>query len=107
MFINSQKAEEQAVLNLAYSICAAVRTAPKACGIDHMDTAVLTGEDKQKAVAQMIKDKHNNPDAFREGTTPRVYADLIGSLCDLVGGSGDKGTPVVLVRGYFDDYTTA
>lgn len=53
MYINSKKAEEQAVLNLAYSICAAVRTAPKACGIDHMDTAVLTGEDKQKVAAEM------------------------------------------------------
>ena len=47
MIINSQKAEEQAILNLAYAVCAAARTAPKACGIDHMDTAVLTGEDKQ------------------------------------------------------------
>ena len=53
MFIDSQKAEEKAVLNLAYSICAAVRTAPKACGIDHMDTAVLTGEDKQKVADEM------------------------------------------------------
>ena len=65
----------------------------------------LTGEEKRKAVAEMIKSKADNPDAFREGTTPRVYADLLGSLCDLMGGSGDKGTPVVLVRGYFDDYT--
>ncbi|GHU50999.1 ferredoxin [Clostridia bacterium] len=48
MFINSKQAEEQAVLNLAYAVCAAARTAPKACGIDHMDTAVLTGEDKVK-----------------------------------------------------------
>ena len=66
----------------------------------------LSAEEKQKAVTQMIKSKADNPDAFREGTTPRVYADLLGSLCDLIGGSGDKGTPVVLVRGYFDDYTT-
>jgi len=65
----------------------------------------LTGDEKHKAVTQMIKSKADNPDAFREGTTPRVYADLLGSLCDLMGGSGDKGTPVVLVRGYFDDYT--
>ena len=53
MLINSQKAEEQAVLNIAYSLCAAARTAPKACGIDHMDTAVLTGEDKQKIADEM------------------------------------------------------
>ena len=65
----------------------------------------LNGEEKLEAVTQAIKTKADNPDAFREGTTPRVYADLLGSLCDLIGGSGDKGTPVVLVRGYFDDYT--
>ena len=53
MFINSQKAEEQAVLNLAYAVCAAAWTAPKACGIDHMDTAVLTGEDKDKIANEM------------------------------------------------------
>jgi len=66
----------------------------------------LSSEEKREAVTKMIKSKTDNPDAFREGTTPRVYADLLGSLCDLMGGSGDKGTPVVLVRGYFDDYTT-
>ena len=53
MFINSQKAEEQAILNLAYAVCAAARTAPKACGIDHMDTAVLTGGDKDKVAGEM------------------------------------------------------
>ena len=63
-------------------------------------------EDKELAIKQMIQNKADNPNAFREGTTPRIYADLLGSLCDLIGGSGDKGTPVVLVRGYFDDYTT-
>ena len=41
-----------------------------------------------------------------QGTTPRQLTDLIGSLCDLTSGSGDKGTPVVLVQGYFDNYTT-
>ena len=65
----------------------------------------LSNEEKREVVNTMIKSKADNPDAFREGTTPRVYADLLGSLCDLMGGSGDKGTPVVLVRGYFDDYT--
>jgi len=67
----------------------------------------LSSEEKKAAISRIIKDKANNPDAYREGTTPRVYADLLGSLCDLVGGSGDKGTPVVLVRGYFDDYTVS
>lgn len=66
----------------------------------------LKGEEKREAVKKAIQDKHQNPDTYREGTTPRVYADLVGSLCDLVSGSGDKGTPVVLIRGYFDDYTT-
>jgi len=66
----------------------------------------LQGEEKQRAVTHAIKEKHANPNAYREGTTPRVYADLVGSLCDLVSGSGDKGTPVVFIRGYFDDYAT-
>ena len=67
--------------------------------------ADLEGEEKQKAITQMIKDKKSKPDEYREGTTPRIYADLIGSLSDLISGSGDKGTPVVLIRGYFDDYS--
>jgi len=41
-----------------------------------------------------------------EGTTPRRLSDLIGSLCDLVSGSGDKGTPVILIKGYFDNYAS-
>jgi uncharacterized ferredoxin-like protein len=55
MFINSKKAEESAITGLAYSVCAAARTAPKACGIDHLDTAVLTGEDKDRVAAEMRK----------------------------------------------------
>jgi F420-0:gamma-glutamyl ligase len=66
----------------------------------------LRGEEKRDAVTKLIKAKNASPDAYREGTTPRVYADLIGSLCDLMGGSGDKGTPVIILRGYFDDYST-
>ncbi len=53
MYINSKQAEEQAILNLAYAVCAAARTAPKACGIDHMDTAIITGEDKKKLADEM------------------------------------------------------
>jgi len=64
----------------------------------------LTGEAKTKAVADMIKAKESGKATFSEGTTPRKYADLLGSLCDLVSGSGDKGTPVILIQGYFDDY---
>ena len=40
-----------------------------------------------------------------QGTTPRQLTDLIGSLCDLTSGSGDKGTPIILIKGYFDNYT--
>ncbi|MCL1842930.1 MAG: coenzyme F420-0:L-glutamate ligase [Defluviitaleaceae bacterium] len=65
----------------------------------------LNGEEKRIAVTNAIKSKNDKPDAFREGTTPRIYADIIGSLCDLISGSGDKGTPVVFIRGYFDDYS--
>ncbi len=53
MFINSKTAEESAILNLAYGVCAAVRTAPKACGEDYIETAVLTGGDKDKLTAEM------------------------------------------------------
>ena len=64
MFIQSQKAEEQAVLNLAYAICAAARTAPKACGIDHTDTAILTGEDKKKLTDEMRRLGESLPAPF-------------------------------------------
>jgi hypothetical protein len=66
----------------------------------------LTGEEKQKAMKELIKNKHNAPNTFAEGTTPRIYADLLGSLADLISGSGDKGTPAVLIRGYFDNYAS-
>jgi hypothetical protein len=65
----------------------------------------LKGTEKREAITKLIKDKKSDTNTFREGTTPRMYADLVGSLCDLMGGSGDKGTPVILVRGYFDDYS--
>ena len=55
MFIDSKEAEESAIVNLAYSVCAAVRTAPKACGIDYLETAILIGEDKDRVAAEMRK----------------------------------------------------
>ncbi len=55
MIIESKKAEESAILNLAYSVCAAVRTAPKACGTDHLETLILTGEDKDLVAERMRK----------------------------------------------------
>ena len=67
----------------------------------------LSGEDLKEAISKRIKEKSDNlvGDMASQGTTPRQLTDLIGSLCDLTSGSGDKGTPVVLVQGYFDNYT--
>ena len=67
----------------------------------------LTGEELKKAIEAKIKEKQENlvGNMASQGTTPRQITDLIGSLCDLTSGSGDKGTPVVLVQGYFDNYT--
>jgi len=67
--------------------------------------ANLSGEAKRNAITHAIKEKHQDPTMYREGTTPRQFSDLVGSLCDLMGGSGDKGTPVMLIRGYFDDFS--
>ncbi|MGI6238841.1 MAG: coenzyme F420-0:L-glutamate ligase [Christensenellales bacterium] len=69
----------------------------------------LTGDALKEAVTQAIRDKTGDfaDDMASLGTTPRHFTDLIGSLSDLTSGSGDKGTPVVLVQGYFDDYTAA
>jgi hypothetical protein len=66
------------------------------------------GEDARDAVVRRIREKGKNlmGKAETEGTTPRRLTDLIGSLCDLVSGSGDKGTPVVLIKGYFDNYAS-
>ena len=68
----------------------------------------LSGEELKKAISESIKAKDDNlvGKMASQGTTPRQLTDLIGSLCDLTSGSGDKGTPVVLVQGYFDNYTT-
>jgi len=66
--------------------------------------ADLAPEDKTKAMNDLIKEK-SKQNNYNEGTTPRKYADLLGSLCDLMSGSGDKGTPVIMIRGYFDDYS--
>ncbi|MBP5721317.1 MAG: coenzyme F420-0:L-glutamate ligase [Bacteroidales bacterium] len=73
------------------------------------DFASLSGEALRDAISASIKAKDANlkGSMVSEGTTPRQLTDLIGSLCDLTSGSGDKGTPIVLVQGYFDNYTTA
>jgi len=67
----------------------------------------LTGQALKDAISNSIKSKKSNlvGNMASQGTTPRQLTDLIGSLCDLTSGSGDKGTPIVLVQGYFDNYT--
>ena len=68
----------------------------------------LSGEELKKAISESIRAKDSSSlvgNMAAQGTTPRQLTDLIGSLCDLTSGSGDKGTPVVLVQGYFDNYT--
>ena len=69
----------------------------------------LSGEELRAAISESIrqKDADLKGQMASQGTTPRQLTDLIGSLCDLTSGSGDKGTPVVLVQGYFDNYTNA
>jgi len=68
--------------------------------------AHLSGNALKEAISQYIRDKDDNLTGkmVSQGTTPRRLTDLIGSLCDLTSGSGDKGTPIVLVQGYFDNY---
>ena len=68
----------------------------------------LEGEELKEAIKGKIQEKDDNlvGKMASEGTTPRQLTDLIGSLCDLTSGSGDKGTPIVFIQGYFDNYTT-
>ena len=68
----------------------------------------LSGEELKKAISESIKSKNDNlvGNMASQGTTPRQLTDLIGSLCDLTSGSGDKGTPIILIQGYFDNYTS-
>lgn len=71
------------------------------------DFADLSGEELKEAIKGYIRNKESDlvGNMASQGTTPRQITDLIGSLCDLTSGSGDKGTPIVLVQGYFDNYT--
>ncbi len=72
------------------------------------DFSYLSGKELRDAIEGSIRAKDGNlkGQMASEGTTPRQLTDLIGSLCDLTSGSGDKGTPIVLVQGYFDNYTS-
>ena len=100
MIIDSKKAEEQAVLNVAYKICATIRTAPKARGKDHLDAMILTGEDKEKLSAEMrrIGKSCGNAGAFfvRDAGSVDVSSAVVivgakykvkglGELCGLCG----------------------
>ncbi len=71
------------------------------------DFANLKGEELNEAIRKYIMQKENNlkGSMVSQGTTPRQLTDLIGSLCDLTSGSGDKGTPIVFIQGYFDNYS--
>ena len=72
------------------------------------DFANLSGAELKEAISNSIKSKQDNlvGNMASQGTTPRQLTDLIGSLCDLTSGSGDKGTPVILIQGYFDNFTS-
>ena len=73
------------------------------------DFANLSGKELQDAIKNKIQQKDGTSlvgNMASQGTTPRRLTDLIGSLCDLTSGSGDKGTPIVYIQGYFDNYTT-
>ncbi|MBP3577535.1 MAG: coenzyme F420-0:L-glutamate ligase [Lachnospiraceae bacterium] len=67
----------------------------------------LSGAELKDAISKSIKEKGSNlvGNMASQGTTPRQLTDLIGSLCDLTSGSGDKGTPIILIQGYFDNFT--
>ena len=67
----------------------------------------LSGTELKEAISKSIKEKNSNlvGNMASQGTTPRQLTDLIGSLCDLTSGSGDKGTPIILIQGYFDNFT--
>ncbi|QIB69632.1 F420-0--gamma-glutamyl ligase [Aminipila butyrica] len=71
------------------------------------DFAHLSGDELKAAISEYIKNKNCDlgDSMAAQGTTPRRLTDLIGSLCDLTSGSGDKGTPIVYIQGYFDNYT--
>lgn len=72
------------------------------------ELADLAGEDAMNAMKKRITEKGSNLSAKAEslGTTPRQLTDLLGSLCDLMSGSGDKGTPIIYIQGYFDNYAS-
>ncbi len=81
---------------------------PNEIKIKYVAENVLADDDnKEQKMKELITEKNKTAkNGYNDGTTPRRYHDLVGSLCDLTSGSGDKGTPVIWIRGYFDDFTT-
>ena len=74
------------------------------------DFADLSGDSLKEAIKEYIREKDEKAQSLKgtmvtQGTTPRRLTDLIGSLADLTSGSGDKGTPIIYIQGYFDNYT--
>ena len=69
------------------------------------DKIIMDGDELKESIKEEIRKKDANLKGkmITQGTTPRRLTDLIGSLCDLTSGSGDKGTPVVFIQGYFDN----
>ncbi|MGL5765431.1 MAG: coenzyme F420-0:L-glutamate ligase [Sarcina sp.] len=72
------------------------------------DNALEDGKSREEQIIEKIKTKKSQEEIGNDalGTTPRQITDLLGSLCDLMSGSGDKGTPIILIKGYFDNYAT-
>ena len=84
---------------------------PNEIKLKYLADSAFAGMEHDKmteAIKKRIKEKDIHPSSQQEsmGTTPRKITDLLGSLCDLTSGSGDKGTPIVLIQGYFDNYVS-
>ena len=82
------------------------RYATKDCRIFSQSLQLLITDLRTVNIALIIRKTSLVGNMVSEGTTPRNLTDLIGSLCDLTSGSGDKGTPIIYIQGYFDNYTT-
>ena len=105
------KTDESLTAALAPAYTAGLEGTPNELKLKYLadnDFAGLDGEELRQAIKGRIAAKDGSSlvgNMVSEGTTPRRLTDLIGSLCDLTSGSGDKGTPIVYIQGYFDNYT--
>ena len=98
--------------NTIYITCLAFKNDDGKTLLVYTMDGLMANEPVAEALRDAIKNKIQQKDGSSlvgnmaaQGTTPRRLTDLIGSLCDLTSGSGDKGTPIILVQGYFDNYT--